>query len=148
MGKKRAMAKAKKDKAICLNYFGAYMLDTQVKVSKGKWCVVHIQPFLSGKQLTLDALSDVSIRTQVKALFECYERLVADGHTPVDLIGAGGAFRPILDNVLITPEGTLKIIDATLLEARGLPRPFVWVLKWLVLFRQNKTMELFKQKAP
>ena len=70
-----------------------------------------------------------------------YETMLAAGYL-VDLIGQGGVLQRRLSNILVLPDGSLKLFDAGLADMRKISgsRYIVRLVAKLVLKRQRSTL--------
>lgn len=134
------------DHAICKEFFGEYLLDTRVARSPNGKRLVDIQPRVVGHYLCKNDLRSPKIREQFKEILECHRRLKDAGYPDVDFVGQGGIFSRRLSNIFVLDDGSLRIIDASLLDEgytdSGI---FKRILRWGIarlIRRQKRTIEL------
>ncbi len=133
-----------RDISACEQYLGDYALTTRVaENSKGK--VATIQPYIKGHYLSKEDLRSETIKTQFEDLVVRYEAMLAAGYL-VDLIGQGGVFQRRLSNVLVLPDGRLKLFDGALADMRKIGKaPYItrFATK-LILKRQRATLQFLR----
>ena len=141
----KALARAEQEIATCKKYLAEYVLDTEIGVSSNGRHIAHIQPKLTGKPLMLRDLQNAKIREAFKDLMKRYEELVHAEGVHVDLMGSDGVLSGGLTNIFVTKENELRIIDATLLDARGigLVGPLFHALGQFVAWRQSQILRKF-----
>ena len=139
-----AYPKATSDYQICKKFFGKYVLDTDIVFSPDKEYLVHIQPRLEGHYLSKKDFENESIRNQFTEIMSGYDALLAEGDPIVDLIGRAGIFYRCLSNILVLNDGTLRIIDATLLDSDGFLKPIFFLIRMIGMRRQKTTLDYFR----
>jgi hypothetical protein len=129
-----------RDISLCQRYFGKYYLSTRI-VTNGKGKIALVQPYIEGHYLSKGDLLDASVRTQFQELMRGHASLVAAGYE-IDLIGQGGVLRRRLSNVLVLPDGSLKLFDATVVDMRMYDRSryVIRLIGNLILMRQRSTL--------
>ena len=143
MGKKNALAKFYNDYNLCKQYFGNYILDTEICYSKNGRRIAKIQRRLTGHLLTLKDLDDEYIRSQLREILQSYDRMAQSKLPFIDLIGQKGVWKKCIGNIFVTADKKLVIFDATLFkvsEFRVWQRPIIFLL--LQLGRQIQKYRL------
>ncbi len=138
-----AEEKALKDKAVCKQFFGKYILDTELAISAGGTYLVQIQPKIVGHFLCKQDLEDPNVLEQFKEIAQGYRTLTDSTGAVIDLLGRGGVFNKCLSNIFVTPEKKLFIIDATLLEIKGFLKPIGFVIGKFAKWRQERLIKFF-----
>ena len=130
----------KRDITICKQYFGDYFLITRV-VESPAGEVATIQPYITGHYLSKKDLRNDSTKLRFQEMVTRYDRMVAAGYE-VDLIGQGGVLRRRLSNVLVLPDGSLKLFDATVADIRQIEKStsVAQFIAKLILKRQRSTL--------
>jgi RIO-like serine/threonine protein kinase len=141
----KALARAEREIMMCKKYLGEYVLDTEIGVSSNGRHVVHIQRRLSGQPLMVRDLGSEKVREDFKELMERYDALVHAEGVHLDLMGSDGVLSGRLANIFVTDDNELRIIDATLLDARGigLVGPLFHALGKFVVWRQDQIVRNF-----
>ena len=139
----KAKEKATRDYDTCKEFFGKYLLETEIAISPNNKYIVHIQPKIEGHFLTKKDLEHKYIQKQFKEIVNGYHSMIKTKNTEVDLIGRAGGFRRCLSNIFVTPNNELLIIDATLMEVTGFLKPIVFLIRTFVIWRQNSTIKFF-----
>ena len=134
------------DHAICKEFFGEYILDTKLVHSPNGKRLVEIQPRVTGHYLGVVDMKEPQIAAQFKNIVEAYRKLKEAGYPEIDLMGQGGAFSRCLSNIFVLPDGSLRIIDASLLDD-GYVDSWIGksVIRWLrrrVVKHQTKTIAM------
>ena len=139
--------------ALCKEFFGEYLLDTEIAISPDQKRIALIQPKISGHCLTTDDLQDANIKRQFLEIVRRHTAMMENGHPEIDLVGHEGLFafsRRCLGNILVTNERKLVIYDATLLNTgRFAPfiRPFMYCLAKIFLPIQHWIINGFLARA-
>jgi hypothetical protein len=131
IGRNNGFNRATHELHLCKKYFGDYILETEVLLSKNRSFTVEVQPKINQRYLTINDMQNPSIRAQFMDLIHKYNELVSKEKIELDLTGQAGLFKQRLSNIFITDNGELKIIDATLLNVA---RPF-WLKIFLMIIR-------------
>jgi hypothetical protein len=131
IGRKNGLDRATHELHLCKKYFGKYILETEILISKNHRFVVEIQPKIKQRFLTINDMQNPSIRVQFLDIIQKYQDLVTKENIEFDFTGQAGLFKQRLSNIFIIDNNKLKIIDATLLNVA---RPF-WLRAFLVLIR-------------
>jgi hypothetical protein len=139
----KAIEKATQDYDTCKNYFGKYLLETEIAISPNNKHIVRIQPKIVGHFLTKKDLEHGYIQKQFKEIVNAYHSMIKAKNTEIDLIGRGGVFRRCLSNILVTTNNELLIFDATLMEVTGFLKPIVFLLRKFITRRQSSTIKFF-----
>ena len=105
-----------RDIAICEKYLGDIFLSTRI-VMDAKGRIATIQPYVTGRYLSKEDLKDATIKSRFEELVRRYKALQDAGYE-VDLIGHGGVFRRRLSNVFVLGDGSLKLVDATIIDMK------------------------------
>ena len=142
----KALARAEREIVICKKYLGEFLLDTEIGVSSNGRHVAHIQPKIIGRPLMVHDLVNEKVTAEFKELMSRYETLVQAEGVHIDLMGSDGVLSGGLTNIFITKENNLRIIDATLLDARGIgiAAPFFHALGEFVVWRQSQIVRKFR----
>lgn len=111
--------KLQRDYAICKTYFPDFIVETVDATPDGERSYVEIQPYIKGEMLSRRHAQNPRVRSQLGQIERSIERMVKDGHAPIDLIGHAGMLGSSLSNIIVDEHDNLKIIDATLLEAKS-----------------------------
>ncbi len=141
----KALARAEWEILTCKKYLGDFVLDTEIGVSNNGRHVAHIQPRIVGRPLMGCDLLDEKIRNDFTELMRRYDLLVHAEGVHVDLMGSDGVLSGGLTNIFVTVHNELRIIDATLLDARdtGFVAPLFHMLGQFVVWRQNQILRKF-----
>jgi len=131
IGINKGFNRANDEHNLCKKYFGDYILETEIFVSKNHRLVVEIQPKIKQRYLTINDMKKPSIKVQFMDIIKRYNQLVKKENVEFDLTGQAGLFKQRLSNIFITDNNKLKIIDATLLNVS---KPF-WLRMFLVIMR-------------
>jgi len=131
IGRNMGFNRANNELHVCKKYFGDYILDTEILLSKNHRSVVEVQPKIKQRYLTINDMHSPSIRAQFMDIIQRYNELVSKENIELDLTGQAGLLKQRLSNIFILNNDTLKIIDATLLNVS---RPF-WLRMFLVIIR-------------
>ncbi len=131
-----------RDIALCEKYLGEYVLPTRMAHDPESGRVATIQPYITGHYLSKDDMSDPEIKRQFVDFLALHERMIADGHSPVELIGEHGVFHRRLSNIMVLPDKKLRIFDAFIADYFGVERalPLFRIARKLVLARQASTI--------
>ncbi|MDP2651118.1 MAG: hypothetical protein Q8O98_00845 [bacterium] len=140
---KKAKEKAISDAVVCKEFFGKYFLDTQIAVSPNNKWIVHIQQKIIGRPLEIGDLEDERLRLQFKEIIECHLFMRKAGYADLDFIGREGVFGKRLGNIFVTDNGSLLIIDATILSASGIISPYVALIRRYIVWRQENIFRSF-----
>ena len=105
-----------RDISVCKQYLGDYFLPTRI-VQSATGELATVQPYIRGHYLSKKDLQNEAIRAKFEDMVTRYETMLATGYL-VDLIGQGGVLRRRLSNVLVLPDGSLKLFDAGLADMR------------------------------
>ena len=108
------------DYEICKEYFGDYIVETNIARNPKNNRHIEIQTYINGKPFDLDHSKDNSLVIQLKEIAGMAKRMQKDGHPVIDLVGVKGMFKLCLSNVFVDRQGKLKIIDATFMEASSM----------------------------
>ena len=129
-----------RDISVCEQYLGNYALTTRV-VESSKGEIATIQPYIKGRYLSKNELQNKAIKVQFQDMITRCEKMLAAGYL-VDLIGQGGVLQRRLSNVLVLPDGNLKLFDAGLADMRKIDRaPYITRFAiTLILKRQRSTL--------
>ncbi len=133
---KRNREKVIQDYLTSREFFGNYILETELKSSLNGKQVVLVQPKVSGRYLVKEDLQNESIKLQLKEIINANIKMVEAGHGSLDLIGHQGVLSKKFSNIFVTAENKLVIFDVMLmkLENLGIFYPFAlvgWsVAKW------------------
>jgi len=130
----------KRDISVCEQYLRNYVLTTRV-VESSKGEIATIQPYIKGHYLSKSDLRNEAVKAQFQDMVTRYETMLAAGYL-VDLIGQGGVLRRRLSNVLVLPDGSLKLFDAGLADMRKISssKCLARLIAKLVLKRQRSTL--------
>jgi hypothetical protein len=142
---KKLHTKYSNDYVTCKNYFGKYIVETTNASNANTGQYIEIQPFIQGEMLMKKHTENPAIQSQLKEIHQILHRMKNDNIPPIDLVGNVGMIKSCLSNIIIDPDGNLKIIDAVLLEGKTV-RPMGLILDLfapIVILRQNYLMRLF-----
>ena len=139
----KAKEKATQDYNTCKDFFGKYLLETEIAFSSNNKYIVHIQPKIAGHFLTKKDLEQEYIQKQFKEIVNDYHSMIKTKNAEIDLIGRAGVFGGCLSNIFVTSNNELFIIDATLMEVTGFLKPIVFLIRTFVIWRQNSTIKYF-----
>ena len=145
IGVDKGYIRATNELSLCKQYFGDYILDTEILLSKNHRFVVEIQPKIEKRYLTIKDMQNPLIRAQFKDIIQRYTKLVTKENIEIDLTGQAGLFKQRLSNIFITNDNELKIIDTTLLNVSS-PfwlRMFLTIIKSIVLPIQKRRINKF-----
>jgi hypothetical protein len=142
----KALARAEREIMMCKKYLGEYVLDTEIGVSSNGRHVAHIQRRLFGHPLMVRDVTNEKVRENFKEMMERYDALVHVEGIHIDLMGSDGVLSGRLANIFVTNDNELRIVDATLLDARdiGLVGPLFHALGIFVVWRQNQILRNFR----
>ncbi len=142
-GKKKII----QDYLICKSFFGEYILDTKIVGSPDNKRTILIQPKIVGRSLTKGDLQDPAISRQFKEILAGYDAMLREGYPEPDLIGFEGLFKNALNNIFITTDNKLFIIDNTLLDFKGsgIFYPLFSVICRVARLRQNYIIRKFSK---
>jgi len=142
---KKYTEKTTQDYNICKQFFGKYVLDTEIIVLPQNQRSIKIQPKITGHHLTKEDLKDLSIARQFDEIMASYRLLTQAGNAEIDLIGQEGFFKRSMGNIFITPNRQLFIIDAMLFDIQGFAifRPFFSLIFMIGLWRQKSIIKYF-----
>src|SRR5687767_5035172 len=73
--------------ALCKQYFGEYLLSSEIVTSPDGKRIALIQEKVSGHRLTADDLRNVNVKRQFQEIAERYNAMVDAGYPEIDLIG-------------------------------------------------------------
>ncbi len=107
------------DYAICKKYLPNFVVDTVDVTPSGTNGYIEIQDFIKGEMLTKRHLKDSRVREQFKGLLVGMRQMTKAGYPEMDLMGNRGIFVSRLSNILVDQQGSLRIIDTTLLESKS-----------------------------
>ena len=142
---KHSQAKVLRDYKICKQFFGDYILETEVVSSKNGRRIALVQPKITGRYLLEKDLADDFIYRQFQEITAVYQLLIKAGYAPIDLVGGRGAIMNRLSNIFVTPKKKLVIIDAMLVEfeGAGIFSPIFFLLQAAFNWRQGKLLKRF-----
>ena len=137
------------DLDISKRFFGEFFLETRLAVSPDGRRTVVIQKKVRGRDLVKNDLRDPVLRDQFNEIVRRDRSMISEGYAVVDLIGQAGFFTRKICNIWVIDD-TLRVIDSSLVELRGVPilsalSPLVSKL-WLL--RQDALIEDFLKKDP
>lgn len=110
-----AVTKALHDVALCSEIFGPYFLTTRIGNLPSRKRIAKIQEKISGRPLRLSDMHDDHLRQQFEDFVRRYESLISHGET-LDLVGGQGLLTGRLNNLFVTSDGRLLLIDALLVS--------------------------------
>ncbi len=124
-------------------YFGRYVLDTEMAVSPSIFHIAKIQRrIIEGRPLHMRDMQVETVRLQFKEILASFDA-ISSQNVVIDLIGLKGVFFDGFSNIFITPTQDLIIIDVTLLGINRYPwplRPLMYVP--LIVFRAAQEYRL------
>ena len=153
LGFEKAQKIVPEEYTLCKQFFGEYILDSEIVVSDDQKRVALIQRKIVGHCLTRDDLRNEEIRRQFREIAERYSAMVKSGHSEIDLVGHEGVFRIFnrcLGNILVTNTGKLVIYDVTSLNMSRFAlfiRPLMYCLAKIFLPFQRSTIHRFLAQA-
>ena len=130
LGRNKGLKRANSELSVCKQYFGGYILETQIVTSVNLRYIAQIQPKVTKRYLKIDDMTNPSIRKQFIEIIQNYERLIADGNPEIDLTGQAGLFKQRFSNIFIV-DNQLTIIDTTLLKTNSA----IWAKLLLIILR-------------
>jgi hypothetical protein len=85
------------------------------------------------------------VRAQLQRITEIADRMEADGHPLIDLVGHHGMIGNMLANILVDDNHRLHIVDTTLLEGKSLGAIGVIldIIAPLIRMKQNYLLKKF-----
>jgi len=120
--------KMQRDYALIRRYLGDYILETNDVSGSDDRCYVEIQPYIkNGKPFCMEHARIRSLKIQLEDIAARLNAMTQDGYHPLDLLGHKGMWKLCLSNLFVDEHGKLKMIDATLLEAKS-----VGFLGWII----------------
>lgn len=135
--------KLSKDYATAQRYFGDYVVPiTDVSTPKQH---VEIQSRITGELLRKHHADNPDVKRQIREIAAALDAMVSDGLPLLDLIGNGGVLTDCLSNIMVDSDGTVHIIDTTLLEGKSV-LPLGALLELFLPFiisRQQKLLRSF-----
>jgi len=149
LGFQNALRKTIADQEACAQFFGEYVVPTQIVVSPEGRRVALIQPLIQGRSFAKEDLREADIRRQFIDVMERYQTMISSGATRIDLVGHEGLLNGRFGNMFITPERRLLIFDTTSVDfARSLlGKILMYPLVMLFLWIQNRMIEKYKKEV-
>jgi|688.fasta_scaffold09405_2 hypothetical protein len=144
-GKKKGLQWAHKELEISKQYFGEFLLNTEIVISKNKGYFAQLQPKITGHHLTAKDLDNKILYQQFLKIVDCYHQMYKDGQPEIDLIGQKGIFKKCMSNIFVLNNNQLVIMDATLFNTKCpiILKPIITCLRYLVLPIQNRRIDEF-----
>lgn len=149
LGFENALTKTIADQTACAQFFGEYLVPTQITVSPEGHRIALIQPRIQSRSFTKEDLQEADIRRQFIDVMDRYHAMVASGSLRIDLVGHEGVLKGRFGNMCITPEGRLRIFDTTSVDlARSLSgKILMYPLVRLFIWIQNHIIEKYKKEG-
>lgn len=101
----------RRDLEIGQKYFGEYMVPTRIATLSDGSKPALMQPFVRGRILKKSDLIDPRVRMQYREIVERHQRMVADGHSPIDLMSGMGFLLGRPRNIFLTDSMDVRLID-------------------------------------
>jgi len=124
---------------------------TYIKKGKKKYCI--IQKYIEGRPLTIKDMRDPNLRAELKRLTDANNIMYNSSGFTVEFFGikrlVWHAFSPKMENVLLMPNGKLKIIDFGMISDTMMvssSQSVRFVIQWAVK-RQRKLLNLYLSKG-
>lgn len=132
------------DLSVCRRFFGEFLLETQLAVSKDRRRTAVLQQKMSGHGLVKRNLRSAILKEQFEEILKRHDALTAAGYAAVDLIGQAGFYRRCFSNIWVVGD-RLRIIDASLIEVREVPLLDIIasLVRVLLLVRQESLIRDF-----
>jgi hypothetical protein len=136
--------KLARDYGTCRFYMPEFVVETH-DVTQGGGKHIEIQPFIKGEPLSRKHCSRPEVRAQLQRITEIADRMEADGHPLIDLVGHHGMIGNMLANILVDDNHRLHIVDTTLLEGKSLGAIGVIldIIAPLIRMKQNYLLKKF-----